>query len=97
MESDMKKYLHVGFWFEGKPLDNSKLIDIFDEADDWLRYAPSCWILFTDKNQEYLVDKIRNIEKHNHSLLIFEVTFKNRQGWLTDEVWEWLAKKRDFE
>lgn len=93
----MKKYLHVGFGFEGKPLDNSKLIDIFDEADDWLRYAPSCWILFTDKNPGYWVDKIRNIGNHNHSLLVLELNFKNREGWLTEEVWDWLAKKRDLE
>ena len=88
----MKKFLHVGFRVNEPRIDTWK--DVFDKAADWLRYAPSCWILYTGRSPEMWFDRIKPHLKQGERVFICELNLSNRQGWLSKSTWEWIQKTR---
>src|ERR1700737_2397368 len=90
----MAKYLHVGINFHGKEPEIDKIVTVFNHAQDWLRYAPNCWILYTSTNPDTRVDRIREKLDKNDNLFICELNIDNHQGWLTQNLWNWINKDR---
>ena len=89
----MKRFLHVGFNFQGKPLID-ELKPTFDQAEDWLRYAPNCWILWTDQSPAVWNDRLRPFLRDDDNLFICGLDITRRQGWLPKSSWEWSRKIR---
>ena len=42
-----KRFLHISFDFADADPQVEKLQPVFDKAIDWLRYMPTCWIVWT--------------------------------------------------
>ena len=89
----MKQLLHVGFNFHGKPLVD-ELVSTFDQAEDWLRYAPNCWILWTDQPASVWFDRLRPFLREKDNVFISGMDITHRQGWLPRSSWEWIKKYR---
>jgi hypothetical protein len=90
----MPKYLHVGFTFEGKPVEHSTLVPHFNRASDWLRYAPNCWIIYTDEAPQTWRDRLNSAIGPKDFVLVFELNWTNWSGYVTDFSKKWLEKRR---
>ena len=86
------KYLHLAIAFEGNPKTKEVQV-VLDQATDWIRYAPNCWLMWTENSPEIWSQRIRKVLTDKEQFFICEVT-ANREGWLYPETWGWINKKR---
>ena len=85
--------LHVGL---GNPvgLDTQKLVAVFSEADDWLRYGANCWVLWTSLSAREWSDRLKEVvDKPNRQFLVCKLDIEERAGWLSDTSWKWIQAK----
>lgn len=70
---------------------------VFDHfADDWMRYAPNCWIVWTDRPPTDFYYAIHPRLKPKDSMLIVGLNMDERSGWLPRWIWDWIDKKREL-
>ena len=91
----MKKFYHIGFNFKGKDSQITALVEVFNDADDWVRYAPNCWLIWDDKTPRYWFKRVQRMVGEEPSIFICEVDLANRSGWLPKTVWEWINRERE--
>jgi hypothetical protein len=88
----MNKFLHVTII----PADDRQIVDelspVFDNAIDWLRYAPGCWIVLTNTDPDGWFARLKPHLKDRDAFFICEITLTNRRGMLTKKIWEWIHK-----
>jgi hypothetical protein len=94
-----RRYLHVSLSSSEnlKIVANNHVQQVIEKADDWLRYADNCWIVWTSDTAEQFYQKLAAIDLlKGASILILEVNLSrsNRSGQLPDWVWDWLSKER---
>ena len=87
------RFLHVAFAFRGAPR-TKEFADIFNQAPDWLRYAPNCWILWTSNSPEMWAERVKPLLSDEESVLIFRMDLSERYGYLPKSAWDWLQKDR---
>src|SRR5262245_53055189 len=65
-----------------------------DKAKDWIRYAPSCYLFWTNTSaQEWHAHFRATIpELRSHQYLICGVDLTDKQGLLPKEAWEWINR-----
>jgi len=74
-----------------RPIQNyTELFNLLRNKGDWWHYLDSTWLIRSNDSINSLADDIRNILDPNDRFLIFEVTGKYSQGWLSSEAWEWI-------
>lgn len=89
----MKRFVHVGFSFTGKPpLD--AIQQAFDKADDWMRYDSHCWILYTGLSSETWRNRLHKIPGLDEDASFLLVEFDKYVGYQQEWVWDWLQKDR---
>ena len=82
--------LHVGFADTAEP-DTTKIEEIFNEADSWLRYATNCWLLWTDLSAGDWTGRLESvIEKEKRHFFICQLNMNDRSGWLQKATWDWI-------
>jgi hypothetical protein len=88
-----QRFLHVGFTPQyGK---EDELREVFDaNATDWLRYAPNCWIVYTDLSVDAWADKMKPHLGEKALLFVCKLDLSERQGLFHKWAWEWLDKER---
>jgi len=95
-----KKYIHISFHYpESLPeLEATHHIQpIINEADDWIKYADNCWIVWSSKNPNDWYEKFKAIPRLKDCwILILKMDFTpdNRAGQLPQWVWDWVQKPR---
>src|SRR5271167_166154 len=94
-----RKYLHVSFYIPPTMSDleaTHRIQPIINTADDWLHYAPNCWIVWTNQNPQQWYEKFAADPelKAKCSILVFGVDLSsfNRAGQLQQWAWDWLGK-----
>jgi hypothetical protein len=90
-----KRFIHVGFSFDGSEPPISEIEKAFNKASDWLRYESHCWILHTAADMVVWQDRIRKIPglPKNTSFLLIE--FSKTGGYMEKWVWDWLKERSD--
>lgn len=88
----MAKFFHVGFGFAGKHVGIEKIQAAFGTAG-WARYAPNCWIIYTEESPNSLVDRLHNLCTPQDSVFICELNISNKWGYLQKEIWDWIRQK----
>ena len=89
----MKRYVHVG-----TSLSTSKRTEDIERvldrhADDWFRYAPNCWILWTDRPIANISRAIRRELKRVDEVLVLPINIEiGYAGFMDPSVWEWLKR-----
>ena len=87
--------LHIGF---GQPDDATEpdvqtLEEVFNKARSWLRYTPSCWILYTELSADEWCTRLEQIlEPDKRHLFITRIDIQDCQGWITSAGWDWIKK-----
>lgn len=89
-----EKFLHIGINFNSGKFKTNELVVIFDNALDWFRYAPNCWIIWTNSDPEIWVQRLKIGLDDTDTFFICEINMNNRNGWLPQPLWEWIYKPR---
>jgi hypothetical protein len=92
----MRQLLHVGFAFRDAPRPE-ELEPIFDEADDWIRYAPNCWILWTSVSPKRWMERLEPILSPNDQVLIIRIDASSQAGVLPSSIWSWIKERQGHE
>ena len=93
----MKKFLHLGIFIEdGGAPGRDAIQTVLNSAEDWFRYAPNCWILYTDIAPATWYQRLAAIPNmpDTTSYLICEINIKNRSGWIREKAWTWINQTR---
>jgi hypothetical protein len=69
-----------------------KLLDPL--TDDWMRYAPNGWLVYSSLSAHDIAYKIHAPLTKEEILFVVEINLQNRQGWLHQWMWDWIKKKR---
>jgi len=56
----------------------------------WWHHLESVWIIVTSKSITEVSDSLKAMLDDKDSLLVVDITGKNRRGWLTKRAWDWL-------
>lgn len=91
--SNPAEFLHIGFRFAGAP-KVTELEPTFSQAIDWLRYAPNCWIVYTTSSAEVWSQRLKPHLGEKDLFLIIRLDLRERQGWMSKMVWDWIDKYR---
>lgn len=88
-----RRYLHVAFSFrtENKSL---ALEPVFNKAIDWIRYTPTNWLLWTNRDAADWYRRVKPILDDGDHVFIAEVDLDQRAGWLPKSVWNWINEDR---
>jgi hypothetical protein len=94
-----KQFLHLGINFKTAGSTSERLNEIeavLNNATDWLRYTPDCWLLYTGRSpatwNKILRDEIPWITEQAY--LICQVDTRQKAGWLQRSIWDWINKDR---
>jgi hypothetical protein len=91
----MARFYHVSFNFEGRKAPTEAINKVLNKASDWISYAPNCWIVYsTQEKAEVWYTRLKKVIDDDDSIFVCELTILNRQGWLPQNVWEWIDKER---
>ncbi len=89
------KFLHIGCNTIQTDTIIGAVQEILNDAADWLRYAPNCWLVYTYLDAAYWQKRLSGIkELRAKGFLICEANIEHRSGYLTKEIWEWFTKSR---
>jgi hypothetical protein len=86
------KVLLITYDLKDKFIDYSKLFDILKTAPSWWHYIESTWLIATDEPPELWFSKIKNAIGKDDNLFIVEIKGSQRQGWLSQDAWDWIKK-----
>jgi hypothetical protein len=92
------RVLHLGIHFKTKA-PTAEMIEevevVLNKAKDWLRYAPNCWLIYTERDPKTWNARLKKIPwMAEQSYLLCAVDPKIRAGWLPRSVWDWIGRDR---
>lgn len=82
----------INYDIKTRDTDKSKFINTVKSADGWWHHLKDTWIISTDESLDNWNEKLRIILNDNDSLLVVDITGKERNGWLPINAWDWLNK-----
>lgn len=89
----MNRFIHIGFAFPGVP----KVLDIEPRinsiSQDWVRYAPNNWILWTDRSPAEVYAAIERGIDAEDQVLIVAIDFNWCFGKIAPWIWTWIEAK----
>jgi hypothetical protein len=86
--------LHIAVAFKGVPR-SAEIEKTLDMALDWMRYAPNCWLVYTNSSPQKWFERIHLAVKPDESVFIVKVDIKQRQGRLPKWAWDWMNQPRE--
>ncbi len=92
-----KRFVHIGFNFEGQTPPITELEKTFNRAIDWLRYDSTGWILYTALPLDTWRDRIRNTPGIAQNVGFLLTEFEDSasySGYMQNWIWDWLSKDR---
>jgi hypothetical protein len=87
------RFLHVGGVFASFP--KTSLVDaaLNGTGDEWIRYSNSNWIVWTARSAADLFAMLKPAFGLDDQVLIVEPNAKERNGWLSHWIWQWIDGK----
>lgn len=74
---------------------HNTIVSIHKEGiiSNWWHHISTCYIIISERSVDDLSLKIsNNLTKKKY--LIVEIKLNNRQGWLTQEAWDWINNEK---
>ncbi|WBL16404.1 hypothetical protein [Sutcliffiella sp. NC1] len=69
------------------------LYEKIKEFGDWYHFMKSCWFVSVNyETCESIREKLISVMDNNDYLFVDQVT-SNRDGWLPQDVWDWLRQR----
>ena len=59
---------------------------------DWCHAMESLWFISTDESVYTWSERLKGCMDNNDYLFVVDITGQTRQGWMQQEVWDWLNK-----
>jgi hypothetical protein len=88
------RFLHIGMNF-GEVIKTTELEPVVQAvADDWIRYTPTNWIIWTGASNADVAAALRRNLTLNDQFLLFPINPLERDGYHQPWVWEWLNRPR---
>ena len=85
------KVFHVTVYVTGRKQPD--LTSALDTLEDWILYAPNCWMVWTAEDPDTVREKLqRAAGGHGHVLLIEMNNEIDVYGYLPKGIWDWLQK-----
>jgi hypothetical protein len=91
------RYVHVSLGYQVHPWD-PKIIDPIASqvSTDWIRYTPSTWICWTDKNLVTISDMFRTkLDTVDHIMVHAMDRSELPCGIMPMWIWDWVNLERD--
>jgi len=89
----MNRFVHVGFYFVSH-VKTRELEPVFTAiGEDWIRYSPLCWILWTSKPTPHIFTLLASHLSLGDNVLIGAIA-EDMFGYLTPWIWDWIQSKR---
>lgn len=82
------RYLHIGFGANAPTAET--LEKLFEPAADWMRYAPSSWVIYTQHDQRWWTTEILKLKPDAH-FVIFQIDVASYWGSTNKWIWDWIA------
>ena len=68
--------------------------DKMDLSNDWYRLRPDLWIVYSTSDEEKWFSRLSPLVKETGSLFICKLDTGSRQGWMTDDFWNWIRREK---
>lgn len=92
------RFLHLGVNFRDKsptPEALEEIEGVLNSGVDWYRYAPNCWIIYTNQTAKTWNERLKAIPwMTDQRYLIVQIDIRDRSGWLARDTWDWVKKDR---
>lgn len=92
-----KQFLHLAVSFENPSTGPSvkAVEEVLNQASDWIRYAPNCWLIYTTNKPSIWHDRLFALPgMKNQTYFICQVDVTARSGFLRKATWDWIQKDR---
>jgi hypothetical protein len=70
-----------------------RVIQAIKSMGDWCHCLESTWLLRTSLSAEQVATRLRQQMDGNDKLLVTVFSPHNSQGWLSQEVWNWINRR----
>jgi hypothetical protein len=71
----------------------AELEPLFNQATSWYRYAPNCWILWTNGTAESWFNYLAPHITVQDYLFVAELSMRDYKGWLPKNAWDWIRER----
>ena len=61
---------------------------------DWFRCTSSVWILYSTSRIDKWQERLRPLVDPDGNLFVCRLDITKRNGWMTDEFWNWIKKNQ---
>ena len=68
------------------------LYEAIKSASAWAHPMDSLWFISTAESVRQWSDKLVKCIDENDRLFLVDITGQPRQGWMTEEMWNWLSQ-----
>ena len=68
------------------------LYETIKSTPGWARPMESYWFISTSESVAVWYERLRQVIDENDSIFVVDITGQSRQGWMSEDVWEWLKK-----
>jgi hypothetical protein len=89
----MARFLSITFNY-GARVEPATVKTTLDAAKDWAKYAPNCWIIWTEQTPEYWYGKLKPLLHPEDLIFIVEINVPTRAGWIQKTIVEWFVRDR---
>lgn len=89
----MAKFMQVAIGYAGKSVAVTDIQKTFGSAG-WARYAPNCWIIYTNEQPSAIAERIRAFCDQKDSIFVCELDIYNNFGYLQKEIWDWINERK---
>lgn len=72
--------------------DYSSLHESIKSFGVWWHYLESTWIVKTSQSVLQVSELLRQRLDVNDSLIVVDITGKERDGWLPQKAWDWIRE-----
>ena len=62
-----------------------------DLSKDWYKINDKLWVLYTTSDANKLYGRLEEFVKDDGNLFISRLDVSDRQGWMSNEFWEWMS------
>jgi hypothetical protein len=77
-------------------MEQDTIKPLFDKALDWIKYAPNCWILWSNRDPKQWYGFIKPYLTGDGGVLIAEIDLTESgakyAGFMTKMFWDWIHK-----
>jgi hypothetical protein len=89
------RFFQVSIRFDDGVPKTKELVPAFDKALDWIRFAPNCWIVWSNNSAETLYKRIKPLLSEKDHVFVVALDISERQGWMSKSFWDWLKQERE--